>query len=260
MIKNVKRFQAMKWLMIIGTLFTAVTSFVVKSSPHLSAAWELWYPYQFNDEKGELRGVDIHFFEAVMRQANLSYGIDEMDWKMQLFMIKTGQLDVALGVSRTPEREQYALFSAPYRQEKVSLFMKKGQGQKHKLADLASLAKTNLKIGTEQGYYYGDEFDRLSHDPDFSTRFHEVVDIEENVRLLLNGKLDGLLADPHTMKAVMEKFKITGKLEAHPLAIYSTDIHFMFSKKSVTDRTVQIINDAITTLKSNGQAQRLLGI
>jgi len=260
MFRVTKLFQMFKVSVIAALLFGAMFPALGQSNTRLFAAWELWYPYQFNDSKGNLRGVDINFFNAVMQQADISYSIDEIEWKQQLSMLRTGQIDVAMGVSKTPDREGYGYFSIPYRYERVNLFVKTGDVRKYKLANLASIAKTNLKIGTEEGYYYGDEFDRLSDDLAFSGRFHEVVDIEENVRLLLDGKLDGLLADPNTMRAVLNKYNLVGKIEAHPLSIYTTDIHFMFSKKSVPEKTVKLVNDAIEQLKKSGKAESLLGI
>jgi len=260
MTKLVQWSTTLKALTVAGLLIAAFSTFSVRSNPQLSAAWESWYPYQFTNDQGELSGVDIRFFEAVMMKSGFSYSIDEVSWKMQLFMIKAGQLDVGLGVSKTPERETFAKFSIPYRQERVNLFMLKGHSDKYPLASLSSLTKTNLKIGTEQGYYYGDEFDQLSEDPDFSTRFHEVEDVEENVSLLLKGKLHGLLADPHTMKSIVDRLNLNGKIEQHPLLIYSSDIHFMFSKESVSDNTIKTINMVISDMKRSGQAQQLLGI
>ena len=255
-----KLFQTIITSLMALMLLLAVAPVSADNKERLFAAWELWYPYQFNNEVGELAGVDIEFFNAVMMEANLNYSIDEVAWTQQLSMLKEGQIDVAMGVSKTPARESFAHFSIPYRQERVHLFVKKGNVSNYQLPTLASLAGTKLKIGTEQGYYYGDLFDQLSDDPNFTARFHEVVGVEENIRMVLNGKLDGLLADPNTMRATLDRLQLTGKFEAHPLSIYSTDIHFMFSKRSVPEKTVKIINDAIVALQRNGKAQALLGI
>ena len=44
----------------------------------------------------------------------------------------------------------------------------------------------------------------------------------------------------------------------HPLKVYSTNIHVMFSKKSVDKGFVEVFNKNLKKLKSNGQYKSII--
>ncbi|MFT5314046.1 MAG: polar amino acid transport system substrate-binding protein [Paraglaciecola sp.] len=223
----------------------------------LSVGWELWYPYQYHNKKIELVGLDIESFNAIMAQAKLKFTSAEIPWKTHLHFIKTGKIDMAMGASKTDDRQQYAYFSLPYRQETVKLFVKKGNASQTPLTSLSDLAASPYKIGVEAGYYYGKAYQDLIKDPDFQNNISEVIDLEQNVSMLLEGKLDGFLVDPVTMKAFVNKYDMHNTFEPHPVEIYSADIHLMLSKITGDEFLLNKINQAITTLKNNDSLQKI---
>jgi len=223
----------------------------------LSVGWELWYPYQYHNNKQELVGLDFEILNAIVKQANLSLNYTELPWKRHLHFIKTGEMDVAMGASFNQERADYAYFTKPYRFELVKLYVKKGQAKNIKLTSLKDLIKSPFLIGVEGGYYYGKTFHKLIQKAEFKSHINEVLDIEQNVKLLLKGYVDGFLVDPVTMKAFAEKYKINGEFEQHPMTIYQDSIHIMLSKKSMSEVDLLKFNHAITTLKENGTLDKL---
>jgi polar amino acid transport system substrate-binding protein len=225
----------------------------------LSVGWELWYPYQYHNEKQQLVGLDIDSFNAIMTEAKLSFTTAEIPWNTHLNFIKAGKMDVAMGASWSKEREEYAYFSLPYRKETVKLFVKKGNTKNIQLQTLSNLAGSPYTIGVESGYYYGKEYAELIKTVEFKSNISEVIDLEENVTLLMKGKLDGFLVDPNTMQSFVKKYQFEGEFEAHPLKIYSADIFIMLSRKSSDIETLQRINAAIKTLTNNGELKRISG-
>lgn len=224
----------------------------------LSVGWELWYPYQYHNDKQQLVGLDFEIFNAIIKEANFSVNYTELPWKRHLHYIKTGVMDIAMGASMTKERNTYAYFSLPYRKETVKLYVKKGNAEKMRLSNLDELAGSPYMLGVEGGYYYGEDFNRLIKQTKFQAQINEVIDIEENVQLLLKGHIDGFLVDPVTMKAFVSKYKMQGEFEPHSMSIYSDDIYIMFSKKITNKQTVNSINDAIKKLKENGRIEQII--
>lgn len=210
--------------------------------------WELWYPYQYHNKKSELVGIDINAFNAIMRGAKLNYHIAEIPWKTHLHLIKIGKVDIAMGASKTKEREQYAFFTKPYRTETVNLVVKKGDISRIKLTKLADLIGSPYFIGVESGYFYGDAYASLISNPKFSANISEAIDLEENVSMLIDGHLDGLLVDPNTMLTFVKKYQLENQFEIHPLEIYSANIHIMLSKKTMSPAIVEKINASIDSL------------
>ena len=105
---------------LILALFIPIQSW----SFDLAVGWELWYPYQYRNKQQQLAGLDFDIFNAVVKEAGLNVTYTELPWKRHLHYIKTGQIDIAMGSSYTKEREQYAYFTEPYRQEIIKLFVK----------------------------------------------------------------------------------------------------------------------------------------
>ena len=246
----------LKKLTIFSVLIFSFNSFSQQTP--LSVGWELWYPYQYHNAQQKLTGLDLDIFNAIMARANLSATYTELPWKRHLQYIKTGEMDLAMGASYTPERASYADYTIPYRKETVKLYVKKGQVDNIKLNNLADLIASPYMIGVEGGYYYGKEYQELIKQPKFHAQLNEVIDIEQNVQLLLKGHIDGFLVDPVTMKAFVNKYKMHGEFEQHPITIYSDDIYIMVSKKLKDKTVVTKINRAITDLKKSGELSQII--
>ena len=226
-------------------------------SADLSVGWELWYPYQYHNKQQELAGLDIETFNAIMTQAKLTFTTAELPWKTHLHYIKTGKMDIAMGASWSKEREEFAYFSMPYRQETVKLFVKKGTAKNISLPSLTDLVGSPYLIGVEGGYFYGLDYQKLIRRLDFQANISEVIDLEQNVSLVLEGNLDGFLVDPITMRAFVDKYKMNNLFEEHPVEIYSADIYIMLSKKSMNESVLNKINQAIETLKKDGSLRKI---
>jgi len=227
-------------------------------SQEFTVGWELWYPYQFHNSKNELTGVDIEIFNLIAKKANMTISYVELPWQRHLMYIKSGVIDIAFGASYTEERAQTAYFSIPYRKESVNLFVKKGIAKSIKLEKLSDLANTEYLIGVENGYYYGKEYLQLTNNPKFMARIHGVLDIEQNVKMLMKGHIDGFLADPITMQAFIKKYQLEDQFEQHPLPIYQSDIYIMLSKESCNDNDLNKINNAILALKESGKLSEII--
>ena len=226
-------------------------------SNHLSVGWDLWFPYQYHNEQRELVGLDIETLKAIMNKANLEFSFAEIPWKTNLHFIETGKMDIAMGAYWSKERAEYAHFSLPYRQETIKLFVKKGISKKVPLNSLADLAGSAYSIGVISGYYYGSDYEELINHGGFKSIIREGIDLQQNVSLMMDDKLVGILVDPVTMEAFIEKYRMNNVFEHHPIEVYSADIHLMLSKKSLDESIVNKVNTAIKTLQKEGVIQKI---
>ncbi|MCJ8321865.1 MAG: transporter substrate-binding domain-containing protein [Colwellia sp.] len=248
----------MKNKLILALFFTCIGVVNASNLKNYAVGWELWYPYQYHNKEQQLVGLDFDIFNAIIKEVNIEVTYTELPWKRHLQYIKTGEMDMAMGSSYTPEREKTAYFSVPYRKEKVNLFVKKGMVNKIKINSLAELSNTNYLIGVEGGYYYGDHYQQLMTSKEFQTHINDVIDLEENVDLLFKGHIDGFLVDPVTMNAFSEKYSLEGEFEIHPLEIYQDNIHIMLSRQSCKVEMLTKINKAIIKLKQNGEMDKII--
>jgi polar amino acid transport system substrate-binding protein len=234
-------------------LFISTLSAAHVKGNDLSVGWELWYPYQYHNKNRQLIGLDIDSFNAIMAEAKLSFTTAEIPWKTHLHFLKTGKMDLAMGASWSTEREEFAYFSKPYRQETVKLFVKKGNANNMHLKTLSDLVGSQYIVGVESGYYYGQTYQELLKSAGFQANINEVIDLEQNVTLLMEGYLDGFLVDPNTMQSFIKKYQMYDEFEQHPVEIYSADIFIMLSKQSSDIEILNKINKAIVTLTDNGE-------
>jgi len=215
-------------------------------------------PFSFYNKEGELAGLDIEFVNAIAKQANLTIEYEDMPWKRVLKSVETGEVDLTVGASFSEERDKYAYFSIPYREEIVHLIIKRGMNRLFQLNSLTDLFNGKYIIGIEDGYYYGSEFEALRHNARFRSRMNEVIDLNQNVNMLLKSRIDGFLAEPEPLKHFLDQHGLYNQFEVHPFIINRNDVALMLSRKSVSRAQVDAINQAIKALISNGELKKIV--
>ncbi len=68
------------------------------------------YPPFEMRQQGELTGLHVEMVEAVAKSLALQVNWRSLPWKRALLMVETGQADAVTYISRTPEREAWAVF------------------------------------------------------------------------------------------------------------------------------------------------------
>lgn len=222
----------------------------------VSMGWEDWRPYQFRDDSGTIKGLDVDIVSSAFAAMNRNLDLVELPWKRHLLNIESGRTDLAASASRTSEREAYAYYSEPYRTESAALFIRTTDRERFAFDSLADIIGTDFKLAVTRGYYYGEEFSRLMKDDRFRSRVREVNDNQLAQRQLARGRVDGFLEDPI---AATQELKTEGLLEQtfNLLTVYSDDIFVMFSKKTMTETDVAAFNEALQQLREDGTYQSI---
>ncbi|NNG00174.1 MAG: amino acid ABC transporter substrate-binding protein [Desulfobacteraceae bacterium] len=215
-------------------------------------AWEPWEPYQYLNDRGELTGLGVDMLNAILLNMKAPYKWQETPWKRVLKDLEEGFLDAGLGASKTPEREQWAYFSDPYRTESVVLFVKKGSSANYAFQNLRDIIGADFKLGVARGYYYGETYDELATNVEFQKNIEEVKVNENLYKMLIKDRIDGFLADPVSGTAGLKTLGFFTQVEIHPMQVYSDNIHIMFSKKRVTPEYVRKFNQSLAEIKVNG--------
>lgn len=248
----------MKGVLKVLTVVFVLTSSVSVFAEKLSIGWEPWAPYQYVDESGKLTGLDIDLLTAILDGANFEYDLVKRPWKRMLAEVKSGSIHIAPGASKTPEREEYAHFSLPYRNEQVVLLV--SMDNKSKYAGLSSLkdfADKGFSIGVVREYYYGEDYTEMSKSDAYKGLFKEVSDDIKNFQKLLNNRIDAIMVDPVAAGVSIKENGWKGKFHTQ-FTVYSDDIFMMFSKQSVSKETIETINATLTAMKVDGRHQAIL--
>lgn len=224
----------------------------------LAVGWSSYGNYIFVNQAGEVDGVDIELMKVLAGEIGCEVTFRELPWARHLLEMKAGRIDVATSVRRSPERETFGWFSNPYRENQMALYVRRGETADYALTDLTEIAEIGFKLGIVDDYYYGPLFTSLMEGPEFARKVERIVDYETLVRMLVHGRIDGILAED--VEVLISEAKARGlydQIEAYPLAIPGDTFHLMFSKQSVDPNIVAAINAVLAQIKADGRLQQI---
>jgi len=230
----------------------------------LRGGWYLLEPFQYLDEsKGNefLTGLDVELQKAIASKAGYDIEIGKVEWKQHQIDIKQGTRDVAGIAFRNKEREAYAHFSIPYRDETDGYYTRPGNLKNVEADSVDGLVKKidgqRLRLGAIHGYEYTDDaINAFIRDPKNSPKLVFVNNDYQNFHNLLNDEIDGFFADQIVASTLAWRMGIRDKVKQHPVKI-SKPLHLMFSKKTVSLDTVNEFNSAIEAVKESGEYSRI---
>jgi ABC-type amino acid transport substrate-binding protein len=160
--------------------------------PDLRLASDLWPP--FTDEDGRTR-LALSLVHKALERSGVAAGTDIVEWREVIEGLQDGSFDGSAAIWRSPEREEYLLYSEPYLENRLVVVGRKGSVVRAtRLADLAG-----KRVAIVAQYAYGDEVD--------STEAPVVVDgtsDQANLQKLLRGDVDYMLVDELLIRHLAE--------------------------------------------------------
>ncbi len=162
-----------------------------------------------------------------------------------------GKLDVLAEASKLPERERYAWFSQPYREERVVLVVRQDHRAISGILQLSDIEKNKLKIIADEYSWWGE--DVKSYVPRWKAA-GLVVPVSHNgaeYRELMLKRADVLVTTDASFYIAQQQFP---RLYINNPDIYREPVHFMFSRASVTRLEVDEFNQALQRYLANPSA------
>jgi polar amino acid transport system substrate-binding protein len=230
----------------------------------LRGGWYPWDPYQYHENahgNENLTGFDVEIERAVARIMGVELLLPEISWDSHLAGLAAGTRDIAAGATYSSERDQYAYFSKAYRRETDVLVVQRGTSSKYPFKTIDQMLQffrnERFRLGVVSGFAYADQrVNAYIADPaNAAVVVKEDTDLT-NLENLLQGQIDGFLADQISAATVAWRQQKSGLIEEHPLR-FSTNIHFMLSRVSTTPNTLAHLNEAIDRIKSDGEFQHI---
>jgi polar amino acid transport system substrate-binding protein len=230
----------------------------------LRGGWYPWDPYQYRENaRGNetLTGFDVEIERAVARVMGVELLLPEISWGTHLAGLSAGTRDIAAGATYSSQRDEYAYFSKPYRRETDVLILLRGTSSKYPFETVDQMLdffqKQHFRLGTVTGFAYADQrINAYISDPANAALVIKEDNDLTNLENLLQGRIDGFLADQISAATVAWRQQKSGLTEEHPVR-FSTNIHFMLSRVSATPTTLARLNDAIDRIKSDGEFQHI---
>ncbi|WP_430475126.1 substrate-binding periplasmic protein [Thalassospira lucentensis] len=221
---------------------------------------ETYIPFSFKNELGAAAGKDVALISQIMADLGCEVTFVFLPWKRALLELEQGHLDILPSASITPERQVYALFSQPYRNEVSGLVVRKEDEGRFLLQTIDDIILYDMKLGHVRGAYRGELFEQFQKLPGAPMQLTDVSISEIGFNLLLKKRIDGLVGIPAVTLAHAERMGIADNLIAHSFIFGSDPIHLMYSRKSISQKLVDRINDVLTQAIGTSVYQDLYGL
>lgn len=251
-------------LLLLAVVAAGLHCAVAQEKRVLRNAWDPFVPFAYIEtENGFNRwtGLDVELLRAIAERAGYLVESEELAWAIHVKEIAEGKKDLAAAATQTPERDAFALFTKPYRQESIALVVRKGMAEQLPALNDVELVnmfrETGFRLGVQEGIAFPSAAIRAFID-DPANR-EQIVSIEEHQELLqslLDGRVNGFLADRIAAATIVWMNDMQSEVEEHPLKIEG-DLRIMFSRATVPQSTVDDFNRAIDSIRNDGTFNRI---
>ncbi|HAT2491551.1 TPA: amino acid ABC transporter substrate-binding protein [Aeromonas hydrophila] len=225
----------------------------------LLVGWSSWHPFSFRDEQQQLQGLDIDLLEAIFNRAGFHANYSEMPWARVLRELEFGTIQLTMSANQTAERDLYARFTLPYRNEEtVLLIRRQDKGRWQEIIQLSDLlSRPDFTIGLLRDFDYGTDFRTFMQSPQMQQRLLVRLKMEPLIKLLLAGRIQGVVMDPMGLQqlnlAGIPLDQLTTLLD-----IQQTPVHLMLSRRTTTPQQLQRLDEAIRALLQSPEYGQIL--
>ncbi|EPU3916994.1 substrate-binding periplasmic protein [Aeromonas hydrophila] len=225
----------------------------------LLVGWSSWHPFSFRDEQQQLQGLDIDLLEAIFNRAGFHANYSEMPWARVLRELEFGTIQLTMSANQTAERDLYARFTLPYRNEEtVLLIRRQDKGRWQEITQLSDLlSRPDFTIGLLRDFDYGTDFRTFMQSPQMQQRLLVRLKMEPLIKLLLAGRIQGIVMDPMGLQqlnlAGIPLDQLTTLLD-----IQQTPVHLMLSRRTTTPQQLQRLDEAIRALLQSPEYGQIL--
>ncbi len=213
-----------------------------------NAAFE---PFEFTTTEGlvgEFDGIDVAIAVELAESMGKELVIEDMEFEGLLASVQTGKIDMAVaGMTVNEERLKSVDFSVPYYKATQVMVVAADNEDITCAADITEGKKVGVVLG-----YTGDAIvtDDLKVAEENITRANRGVDIVQDVK---NGKLDAVVIDSYTGKALAEKngLKVIEDAEAFEAEEYAIAV------AKGNEELLNAINTKLTEMLESGKVDEI---
>ncbi len=188
----------MRKALIVSLALFFTPAFPVGAAPLTVVTDENLPPYSYL--RGNVAiGIDVDMLREAATRLKIDISISALPWKRALLSIERGESQLGMPLFRTPERAQYALFTAPVHYSTTGLFVKKGREFRFdSVSDLSG-----KRLGYNRGYALPEELDEAIKKGRLAGE--EVSTTSQNIAKLMLGRIDVFAANTINTQFVMRE-------------------------------------------------------
>ncbi|MGZ3182107.1 MAG: substrate-binding periplasmic protein [Telluria sp.] len=197
-------------------------------------------------------GFDLELADAITREAGCELVIsDGFSRPRRDLMFSLGQADLILAATQTPEREQIARFSLPYRMEVVRLFVLQARrGRYDGVRGFDDVLRRGDHILVPDGGWYGPAYAAAQPALQANARLVTFKTFDQGMRMLDAARADLIMGDALGVQKAADR----AGLAIAPLdfIVLRDPVRLMLNRATISDAILQRLNAAIGRLEANG--------
>lgn len=227
-------------------------------SCELSVRTYQFAPFALKDELGHWHGIDMDYTKVLLDSIGCRYEFVEVPWGRGLEMLKMGQIDLMLNVTKTQEREAFIHFVGPQRLEILKFVsLKDSIPEVSQWDQLASLRGSFMR---QRGTFIGPRFEKmLLEHPVIQKRLIYLPTTVARLDFLRKGRAIGFFAEQTFLLNEFDKNPDYGILQMHPIVINQSPVYYGFSKASMTEEQMAKIRKGYSELYKFKKIQAIEG-
>lgn len=202
-------------------------------------------PHEFLNEKGQPAGYNVEMTLAIAKVMGLDVEIVLGPWDDLRDKLKNGQIDIIQGILKSPQREEYLDFSAPYAIVSQSIFARKGGRKNISVNDLRSREVIVQRNGFMQEYLR-----RIVPE----THFIEVDTHVDALRLLAAGKHDYAVVAVPLGIYLQKKYQLSN---IEPVSAPLTNAQYCYAAQKGNSEVLDLFRSGLAILVNTGVQQEL---
>ncbi|WP_120496835.1 ABC transporter substrate-binding protein [Kiloniella sp. EL199] len=255
----ISRVCSVVFLSILACFWAQVATAAACERAYSIAYSNNYIPYQYVPKNLIPTGLDIDVVKSVMAEMGCEYNLLLMPSKRGQMLLKRGALDIMPAASITVERSEYAHFSAPYRDETVTMFVRASDYDQYKGYKFKDAVDQRLSITAGLGGWYGPEYGKEKQRALDTGALSLNAQTEARIQQLLHNRVDMVIADLYVGYHHVIKARQLDAIRPLPHFLNTDPVHFMLSKKSVSPDFVLTFNQALAVVLKSREYKELLG-
>lgn len=216
--------------------------------------------YWANGKVDGLLTMDLEILATVADAAGFEVILSKLNWTQQQEDLLSGKIDVALGAYKPDFGDARFYYSIPYRQTSMAFYIRADDKEGYDLNDVITMAQESNKfrLGLVAGQSFQDSgVYRAFESAARERRLVVAQDLEENLKNLADGRIDGFIGERLVTTAAAIEMKLSSIL--HETVLPGTwNVYAVFSRTTVTQEMVDRFNSAIKATANSGELKTII--
>lgn len=245
-------YRSVRLLFITIFLGIGISDHALAQDCSFRVGWSEFPPFQTTGETDEPFGLDMDILRLALEETDCHIeSYRKAPWSRILKEIENGRIDVTVSANFTEDRNRFAHFSVPYRAVRFAAFVSSSYHLTGPIVSIEDLVSAKSILGVIQDAYLPVSIMQFVEE---ARRSHRTI-TSDNHKMLFNllkrkriSMFFSEISDATLSVAQMVSNRDVNVLEIEGI---SDDIHLIFSRATVSQETVDRIDDALRSVISS---------